>query len=436
MVIIGSILVVIAMMFCTLLLMKLKNREKSKKETASQIVELSALSQEQVDSNVYPNIQSQLHYISVRDQNQTPASIYFNEVLRGEPEKINLHANLKDQVKSLPYNPKREINRNSFEIGEEIGSGNFGMVFKGHIIGLHHPSSRTRVAIKSLLGTARDNEIDDFLVEIKIMSHVNPHLNLVSMIGACTSELAEHGKMWLLLEFCRHGDLRNYVIENKEQILSGKGGSTINDRCLIQWAYHIANGMQYLATNNIMHGDLAARNILMDDGPFGSGCPVAKVSDFGLSKRFYDHVKYQKNSRLLVPWKWMAFEYLTRDIFTLNSDVWSFGVLFWELLSFGSNPYGHQDYDEVLEKLKNGYRLSCPEEISQIISWSPKALYNKISNSCFVTDHLNRASFSNIVGIIEEELLDEELTRYNQLHHLYKTTRTEQYFGHGMRQSI
>ena len=120
----------------------------------------------------------------------------------------------------------------------------------------------------------------------------------------------------------------------------------------------------------------------------------------------------------------------------MNSDVWSFGVLFWELLSFGSNPYGRQDYGEVLEKLQNGYRLSCPEEISQIISWSPKALFNKISKSCFVTDPLDRASFSDVVGMIKKELFDEELTRYDQMHDVYKSTRTEQYFGHSVRQTI
>ena len=183
-------------------------------------------------------------------------------------------------------------------------------------------------------------------------------------------------------------------------------------------------------------GDLAARNILLDDGPFGSGCPVAKVSDFGLSKRFYDNVTYKKNCRILVPWKWMALEYLTRDIFTLNSDVWSFGVLFWELLSFGSNPYGHQDYGEVVVKLENGYRLPCPEEISQVISWAPKALFNKISKSCFDTDPLNRASFSDVVGMIKKELFDEELTRYDQMQDVYKSTRTEQYLGHSVRQTI
>ena len=158
----------------------------------------------------------------------------------------------------------------------------------------------------------------------------------------------------------------------------------------------------------------------MHENIMEEGCPFAKVADFGLSKRFYDNVTYKKQSRMFVPWKWMAFEYLTSDIFTLTSDVWSFGVLFWELLSFGRSPYGHQSYSEVLQLLENGYCLECPQEVKRVRSWSPQYLYKNISNACFERDCLKRAPFSKIVEIIQEEILSDELILYQKMKDVYK----------------
>ena len=127
--------------------------------------------------------------------------------------------------------------------------------------------------------------------------------------------------------------------------------------------------MSYLAEKKIMHGDLAARNILMSEDPLKRKCPLAKVADFGLDKKFYSNEKYRKASRMCVPWKWMAIEYLKDDYFTLKSDVWSFAVLIWEILSFGREPYGHQDYDQILTNLEQGYRLPFPESSKNCLSF-------------------------------------------------------------------
>ena len=81
-------------------------------------------------------------------------------------------------------------------------------------------TSETPVAIKGISSCSKEPEINDFLMEIKLMSNINPHLNIVSMIGACSSDVKHHGKLWLLLEFCSHGDFKNYLIENKDKILS------------------------------------------------------------------------------------------------------------------------------------------------------------------------------------------------------------------------
>ena len=160
------------------------------------------------------------------------------------------------------------------------------------------------------------------------MGYIKTHINLVNMVGSCTSDLEGLGDLWLLIEFCEYGDLKKYLFENKAEILSGQKHDS---RILMLWAYHISKGMHYLASLFIMHGDLAARNVLLHSNPLRNGYPIAKVADFGLSKHLYYDTTYEKENRLEVPWKWMALEYLTDDYFTLKSDVWSFMVLIWEM---------------------------------------------------------------------------------------------------------
>ena len=189
--------------------------------------------------------------------------------------------------------------------------------------------------------------------------------------------------------------------------------------------------MQFLVQKHIHHGDLATRNILLDDSLSHSSQPVAKIADFGLSKKLYNDMNYEKEARLYVPWKWMAIEYLRNDYFTLTSDVWSFGVVLWEILSFSRVPYGHDEYDEVLTKLEDGYRLPCPHDIKSISNWSPTKLYSDVAKECFVEDPKSRANFSKIVEIIEAILTDEERSLYIKLTDKYKQERCMKYMKLG-----
>ena len=321
-----------------------------------------------------------------------------------------------ERVKDLLCNSKREISRDSFKVGDQIGIGNFGKVYKGTLSGLYGSDSEKTVAIKSISGKkVNEAELTNLLCEIEIMMDVPPHLNLVSMIASCASHFETLGELWLLLEFCQYGDLKNYLTENKEKILSGNAADPINSRCLIKWSYDIAKGMQFLSTKGIMHGDLAARNILMAQNIIGNEFPIATIADFGLSKKFNGYVIYEKKSREFVPWKWMALEYLTKNYFTLSSDVWSYGVLLWEILSFGRMPYGQQDYDELEEKIESGYRLTCPREAKSIDTWSPETLFKELSSICFISDPDDRGNFSDVVVIIEKQLTSEELTQYSKI---------------------
>ena len=349
-----------------------------------------------------------------------------------EGERFNPHSYLKQQIKGISYDVRREVKRASFVVGKQIGEGNFSSVCKGTISGLFDKQSKTPVAIKTLKAPINQEDLDNMLGEIKVLGHVKPHLNLVSMIGSCTTEFKKCEQLWVLLEYCEYGDLRNYLLGNRWNILSGKDAEPINSRCLIKWAYDIANGMHFLESKSIMHGDLAARNILLDEDPtLKTGYPLAKISDFGLAKEFYNKVEYEKVTRMVVPWKWMAYEYLTEEYFTLKSDVWSFAVLVWEIFSFGRTPYGFQEFNEVLQQLENGFRLQCPKEVLSIFNWSPLSLYEKISERCFEANPEHRASFSEVVDILERELTEEEKGTYVQMSEVYQSTHTNNYLRFG-----
>ncbi|EFX80426.1 hypothetical protein DAPPUDRAFT_32672, partial [Daphnia pulex] len=138
----------------------------------------------------------------------------------------------------------------------------------------------------------------------------------------------------------------------------------------------------------VLHGDLAARNILL------SNHNVIKVADFGLSRQLYRDENYTKKSRGLLPLKWMAIESLTNRIWSSRSDVWSYGILLWEIFSLGQMPYqGYTDEFLFLQALKNGYRMETPVHTPNFVA--------KMMQDCWMVDPKQRPTFSQI-----EELLD------------------------------
>ena len=345
-----------------------------------------------------------------------------------ESGKPDLSPELNTKLALIRLHSKKEISRDSFEISFAIGRGNFGSVYKGYIKGHDKDVPKITVAVKSTkCGHANELDLESLLSEIEIMMKVPPHVNLVSMVAVCTSDFETQGNIWLLLEFCGYGNLKNYLIKNKLNILSGNEKESINSRCLINWAHNIASGMHFLAEKEIMHGDLAARNILLSDNLLQGIHPVAKVADFGLAKDFGDYAMYVKKIRRVIPWKWMALESLQHNYFIPTSDVWSFGVVFWEILSFGTEPYGHQQQDEILEKLKTGIRLSFPKDSDDIVFWKPEKLFNDLSNICFVSEPEERGDFGDILKLIETILLPEELRDYQKMEETYNLTSKNDY---------
>lgn len=234
------------------------------------------------------------------------------------------------------------INRKDFTVGALIGRGNFGDVLEGNYMG-------RKVAIKQL----KDNEkaAQMFLAEASVMTTLK-HPNLVQLLG-----VALGNPLYILLEYMSKGNLVDY--------LRSRGRTVITKKHLLNFACDIASAMAYLEDKGLVHRDLAARNILISDHD------VAKVSDFGLSR---EASLNQEGGKF--PIKWTSPEALRKAQFSNKSDVWSFGILLWELYSYGRVPYPRVPLADVVQHVEKGYRMerpeSCPEYVYNIMkqSWS------------------------------------------------------------------
>ena len=299
-------------------------------------------------------------------------------------------------------------------VENEIGSGSFGVVYKankvdeGDIDGID-------VAVKTFTKNL-DMQQTMLLNEIELLSKLHPHLNVVRMLGSCTTNMITKENVWLVLEYCQRGDLKQFLKANKNEFLLGYQHGSINRRFFIKWCYHIARGMQHLARHQIMHGDLAARNVLIKECIHdGETHFIAKVSDFGMSTQFCDNIRYQKHVRNGVPWKWMAMEFLRYGLFTITSDVWSYGVTVWEILSLGDEPYSDMMFDQLIPSILNGHRLECPANMKRAIEYDFAGFFNLVSRMCFVDDPIQRKTFSDIVDMLEMELSQGEFDAYQQM---------------------
>ncbi|XP_064098715.1 vascular endothelial growth factor receptor kdr-like [Macrobrachium nipponense] len=169
---------------------------------------------------------------------------------------------------------------------------------------------------------------------------------------------------------------------------------------LICWAWQVAEGMDYLTHRKVLHGDLAARNLLLAEAN------VVKISDFGLSRDIYKDDIYLKQTNDLLPVKWMSIEAIRDRMFSIQSDIWSFGVTLWELFSLGSTPYPGVKIDSTfLLSLQNGYRMEKPE-------YTNNDLY-KIMCQCWESVPQDRPSFRHLADKLSKLLMPDTTQYFN-----------------------
>ncbi|KAL1395785.1 hypothetical protein pipiens_010991 [Culex pipiens pipiens] len=246
---------------------------------------------------------------------------------------------------------------------------------------LHPEQIMSVVAVKMLKDNHSDDDVKDLVSELEIMKMIGRHPNVISLLGCCSNE----GPLYVIIEYAAHGNLRNFLHGHRfEENYEQRHKKAISTHQLITFAIQIASGMEYLASIKCIHRDLAARNILVAEGY------VMKIADFGLARDVQDHEYYRKMTAGKVPIRWMAPESLEHFFFDTRTDVWSFGVLLWEIMTLGRQPYLNvTSWEYQLQYLKQGNRLEKPAQC-------PDGVYAVI-RGCWQLTPTQRPSFGEIV---------------------------------------
>ncbi|KAM8910023.1 vascular endothelial growth factor receptor 3 isoform 2-T4 [Spinachia spinachia] len=358
---------------------------------------------------------------------------------------------LDEQCEYLPYDSSQwEISRDKLRLGKVLGHGAFGKVIEASIYSISKNNSLDTVAVKMLKDGATASEHKALMSELKILIHIGNHLNVVNLLGACTKP---NGPLMVIVEYCKYGNLSNFLRAKREFFLpyrdrspktqsqvrrmieagqidpkasqpppprssplinpqtqspsttnENPAGEKIEDlwktpltiEDLICYSFQVARGMEFLASRKCIHRDLAARNILLSESN------IVKICDFGLARDIYKDPDYVRKGNARLPLKWMAPESIFDKVYTSQSDVWSFGVLLWEIFSLGASPYpGVQIDEDFCRRLKDGVRMRSPETASPEI-------YG-IMLACWHGEPKQRPPFPALVQILGDLLQDNSL---------------------------
>ncbi|KAM6220893.1 vascular endothelial growth factor receptor 2 [Rhynchocyon petersi] len=345
---------------------------------------------------------------------------------------------LDEHCERLPYDASKwEFPRDRLKLGKPLGRGAFGQVIEANAFGIDKTTTCKTVAVKMLKEGATHSEHRALMSELKILIHIGHHLNVVNLLGACTKP---GGPLMVIVEYCKYGNLSTYLRGKRNEFIpyktkgarfrqgkdyvgeipvdlkrrldsitssqSSASSGFVEEKSLsdveeeevsedlyknfltlehlICYSFQVAKGMEFLASRKCIHRDLAARNILLSDKN------VVKICDFGLARDIYKDPDYVRKGDARLPLKWMAPETIFDRVYTIQSDVWSFGVLLWEIFSLGASPYPGVKIDEdFCRRLKEGTRMRAPD-------YSTPEMYQTMLD-CWHGDPSQRPTFSELV---------------------------------------
>jgi len=303
---------------------------------------------------------------------------------------------------NLVFDAHWEINRKNIFLHERIDEGFFGQVFRaGVCYNRDGKNEQVMGAVKMLKNNRSEKDMADLITEMEQLKRIGTHVNIISLIGICTQE----GLLWLITEYAEQGNLRDFLRRNRpsnvdlpevpdnlqaKYLQVPPRGEPITYQNLISASYQVARGMEFLAQKKCVHRDLAARNVLVTEGF------VMKIADFGLARDVRSQEYYRKVSRGHLPYKWMAIEAMVENVFTHSTDVWSFGVLLWEVFTLGGSPYPGIKTAHLVQFLKAGNRLEHPQFASPL-------LY-RLMRDCWEEEPLDRPRFRLLLEDLERML--------------------------------
>ncbi|KAH6925327.1 hypothetical protein HPB50_003526 [Hyalomma asiaticum] len=283
-----------------------------------------------------------------------------------------------------------DIPRESLTLVKALGQGAFGEVYQGFLLPTTvpptspttgeapSPVTEIPVAVKTLPELSSPESEKDFVTEACIMSKFN-HPNIVRFIGVCFEKMPR----FIVLELLPGGDLKSFLRESRPKP-NVPPSLTMTD--LLKLAIDVAKGCQYLEDKHFIHRDIAARNCLLTTKGPGR---VVKIADFGMARDIYRADYYRKGGKAMLPVKWMPPEAFLDGMFTSKTDVWSFGVLLWEVMSMGYMPYPGRGNQEVMQLVTSGGRLEPPANC-------PGPVYH-VMTQCWHATPEERPSFGTIL---------------------------------------
>ncbi|KAF4518035.1 hypothetical protein B566_EDAN009268 [Ephemera danica] len=282
---------------------------------------------------------------------------------------------------SLASLDKWEIAREHVVINRKLGEGAFGTVYGGEA---NFPDKGwVAVAVKTLkVGSTTEVKLD-FLSEAEVMKRLD-HQNIVRLLGVCT----KNEPVYTIMEFMLYGDLKTFLLARRHLVTerSTEESDEISSKKLTNMALDVARALTYLADLKYVHRDVACRNCMVNANR------VVKLGDFGMTRAMYESDYYKFNRKGMLPVRWMAPESLGLGIFTPQSDIWSYGVLLYEIITFGSFPFQGMSNSQVLEFVKNGNTLTIPKGV--------KSQLENLLKSCWLPEHKNRPNASEIVEFL------------------------------------
>ncbi|NXC30192.1 IGF1R factor, partial [Campylorhamphus procurvoides] len=253
-----------------------------------------------------------------------------------------------------------EVSREKITVIRELGQGSFGMVYEGLALGLVTEGEETKVALKTVNELATMRERIEFLNEASVMKAFKCH-HVVRLLGV----VSQGQPALVIMELMTRGDLKSYLRSLRPEAENNPGLPPPSLKDMIQMAGEIADGMAYLNANKFVHRDLAARNCMVSEDF------TVKIGDFGMTRDIYETDYYRKGGKGLLPVRWMSPEALKDGIFNTQSDVWSFGVVLWEIATLAEQPYQGMSNEQVLRFVMDNGILerpeNCPDKLHELM---------------------------------------------------------------------